>query len=210
MLLLLGLRLVLVDGKSLVHVEVPDFFPALSRIESLVLRVTDPAEFRIGRRRLGAIALAYELDHTFRLIDLLPQHLAQVAAFRSENILPNGLVSQKGQGVCDELARTAQLFADGRNENGRARRHGGMIRYRVDSKLTSSEDGVAKRRPEERRFYEKFAQDFLPASEFNWTHVVDETCARLHWICFSVGLLQWTQPRASRESGANQGRRAEA
>src|SRR5438045_3226926 len=131
MLQLLGLRLVLVDGKSLVHVEVPDFFPALSRIESLVLRVTDPAEFRIRRWRFGAITLADELDHTFGLIDLLPQHLAQVAAFGSENILPNRLVSQKGQGVGDELARTAQLFADGRNENGRARRHGGRVRIEL-------------------------------------------------------------------------------
>src|SRR5437763_7994638 len=127
-LLLLGLRLVLVDGKTLVHVEVPDFFPALSRIESLILRVTDPAEFRIRRRRFGAVALADELDYTFGLIDLLPQHLAQVAAFRSENLLPNGLVSQKGQGVGYELPRTAQLLAHGRNENGRARRHGGRLR----------------------------------------------------------------------------------
>src|SRR5438477_11425014 len=127
MLEFLGLWFVLVDGKTLVHVKVPDFFPGFSRIESLVLRVTNPTKLRIRRRRLGAIALPDELDHTFALIDLRPQHLAQVAAFGAKNILPYRLVTEEGQGVGDKLTCAAQFLAHSRNENGRTRRHKGMI-----------------------------------------------------------------------------------
>jgi hypothetical protein len=62
---------------------------------------------------------------------LRAQHLAQVAGFGAENVLPDRLIAEERQGVSDELARTAQLFADGGDENGRARRHGGMINEQV-------------------------------------------------------------------------------
>src|ERR1700674_2112702 len=112
MLQLLRLRLVRGDGKTLVHVKVPDFFPAFSRIESLILSVTDPAEFFVRNGRFRAVALTDELDHAFALIDLLTQHLAQVAAFRPEDVLPDRLISQEGQGVGDELPGAPQLLAD--------------------------------------------------------------------------------------------------
>src|SRR5437868_3017344 len=125
MLELLRLRLVLVDGKTLVHVKVPDFFPGLSRIKSLILRVTHPAEFRIRRGRLRAVTLADELDDAFALVDLGAQHLAQIAAFGSENVLPDRFVTEEGERVGHKLPRAAQFFAHGGNENGRTRRHDG-------------------------------------------------------------------------------------
>src|SRR5438105_8805248 len=134
MLDFLRLRLVLVDGKTLVHVKVPDFFPGLSRIESLILRVTHPAEFRIRRGRLRAITLADQLDYAFALVDLGAQHLAQIATFGSENVLPDRFVTEEGERVGHKLPRTAQFFADGGNENGRTRRHGEI----------SSEPGLAR------------------------------------------------------------------
>ena len=114
---LLGLRLVRVDGKTLVHEKVPDFFPALSGIKGLVLSVTDSAELFVRSRRFGAVALTDELDDTFALIDLLTQHLAQVAALRPKDVLPNRLVTQKGQGIGDELPRAPQLLANRGNED---------------------------------------------------------------------------------------------
>src|SRR5437588_4654269 len=127
MLEFLRLRLVLVDGKTLVHVKVPDFFPGLSRIESLILRVTHPAEFRIRCGRLRAVTLADELDDAFALVDLGAQHLAQIAAFGSEDVLPDRFVTEKRECVRDKLPRTAQFFTDSGNENGRTRRHGEII-----------------------------------------------------------------------------------
>ena len=97
-------------------------------VVSALRQERDQLAQKLSASEAEASRLADELDHTFGLIDLLPQHLAQVAAFGSENILPNRLVSQKGQGVGYELPRTAQLLAHGRNENGRARRHGGRLR----------------------------------------------------------------------------------
>src|SRR5437763_7701173 len=127
----LGLRFVLVDGKTLVHVKVPDCFSGLSRIESLILRVTDPAKFRIGRRRFGPVTLTDELDDAFALVDLVAQHLAQIAALGAEDVLPDWFVAEKGQCVRDKLAGAAQFLADSRNENGGTRRHNGMISQRA-------------------------------------------------------------------------------
>ena len=118
---LLRLRLVRVDRETLVHEQVPDLFPLLPGIKRLVLRVTDPAELFVRRGRLGAVALADELDDTFALIDLLTQHLAQVASFGAEDVLPDRLVTQESQRVGDELPRAAQLLAHRGNEDGRSR-----------------------------------------------------------------------------------------
>jgi hypothetical protein len=54
--------------------EVPDFFTALSGVERFVLRITYPAEFVIGNRWLGAVALAHQLYYAFAVIDFIPQH----------------------------------------------------------------------------------------------------------------------------------------
>jgi hypothetical protein len=69
--------------------------------------------------------LADELDDAFALVDLRAQHLAEVAAFGPEDILPDRFVTEESQSVGDKLARAAQFFADGGNENGRTWRHGG-------------------------------------------------------------------------------------
>jgi hypothetical protein len=64
--------------------------------------------------------LSDELDDAFALIDSLPKHRAQVAAFGSKNILPDWLITQEGKRVGHKLPGTAQLPADGRNKNERA------------------------------------------------------------------------------------------
>jgi hypothetical protein len=82
------------------------------------------------------------------LVDLVPQHLPQVACFRPEDLLPDGLVSQKGQSVGHELPRAAQFFAYRGNKNRRSRAHG-KITYRVERRLTSliKENGWRFRKP---------------------------------------------------------------
>ena len=60
-----------IDGKFFIDEEVPDFLAALARIKRFVLRVADAAKLRIGRGRLGAIAIADDLEDAFGLIDLL-------------------------------------------------------------------------------------------------------------------------------------------
>jgi hypothetical protein len=72
---------------------------------------------RIGLGRLGAVAIADNLEDAFALIDLLAQHRAQVAGFGPENLLPDRLVAQEGQGVGGELPAASQLAADGGNED---------------------------------------------------------------------------------------------
>lgn len=114
---LLRLRFVRVGGKTLVHEKVPDFFSGLSSIKRPVLSVTNSAELFVRSRRFGPVALTDELDDTFALIDLLTQHLAQVASLRPKDVLPNRLVTQKGQGISDELPGAPQLLANRGNED---------------------------------------------------------------------------------------------
>ena len=111
------LRFVRIDRKTLVHEEIPDLFSLLPGVERFVLRVTDAAKLFVRSRRFGPVALANELDDPFALIDLLTQHLAQIAPFGSKDVLPDRLVPQESEGVGHELSGTAQLFADRGNEN---------------------------------------------------------------------------------------------
>src|ERR1043165_5979157 len=76
-----------VDGESFVDKKIPDFFAAFPGVERFVLGVTNPAELRIGLGRLGAVAVADDLENAFALVDLLAQHPAQVARLRPANIL---------------------------------------------------------------------------------------------------------------------------
>src|SRR3954449_1875494 len=113
--------------ESFVDEKVPDFLAAFPGVKRFVLGVTDTAEFRIGRGRLGAVAVAYDLEDAFALVDLLAQHPAQIARLGAENILPDRLITEKAQGVGGELAATAKLAADGRDKNERKRSHGRLI-----------------------------------------------------------------------------------
>ena len=88
-----------VNREALIDEEVPDFFPALARVKSFVLRIAHPAELLVGTRRFGPVTLADELNDAFTLIDLLAEETAQVSAFRAENFLPDRLVTEKGQRI---------------------------------------------------------------------------------------------------------------
>ena|SRR5438552_4574686 len=109
---LLGLRLMRVDRKRFINEQVPDFRSLLARIERLVLSVTDAAEFFIGNWRLRAVRLTHELDDAFALIDLLAQHVAQIAAFGSKNILPDRLVTKESQRIRNQLPGAMKLASD--------------------------------------------------------------------------------------------------
>src|SRR3954471_22655792 len=121
------LRFTGVDRESFVDEKVPDFLAPFPGAERFVLGVADPAEFRIGRGRLGAVAVTDDLEDAFALVDLLAQHPPQIARLGPENILPDRLVTQKAQGVSGELAATAKFAANGRNKNERKRSHGRLI-----------------------------------------------------------------------------------
>src|ERR1700682_4946544 len=108
-----------IDRESLVDKEIPDLLAALARIERLVLRIAHTAKLRVGLGRLGPVAIADDLKHAFALIDLLAQHRAQVAGFRTEDVLPDWLVAEESQRVGGKLAATPQLAADRGNENQR-------------------------------------------------------------------------------------------
>jgi hypothetical protein len=113
-----------VDRESFVDEKIPDFLAAFPGVERFVLGVADAAEFRIGRGGLGPVAVTYDLEHAFALVDLLAQHPAQIARLGAENILPNRLITEKAQGISGELAAAAKFAANGRNKNERKRSHG--------------------------------------------------------------------------------------
>ena len=113
-----------VARESFVNEKIPDFLAALARVERLILRVADPAKLRIGLSRLGSVAIADDLEDAFALIDLLAQHRAEVASFGAEDFLPDGLVTEEGEGVGGELPAAPQLAADGGNKDERKRGHG--------------------------------------------------------------------------------------
>ena len=92
-----------VDREALVDEEVPDFFPALARVKSFVLRIAHPAELLVGTRRFGPVTLADELNDAFAVIDLLAQESTQVSAFRAENLLPGRLITEKSQRISHQL-----------------------------------------------------------------------------------------------------------
>src|SRR2546423_1882161 len=96
-----------IDRESFVDKKIPDFLAALPGIERFVLRITHPAELRIGRGRLGAVTFADDLEDAFALGDLLAQHPAQVAGLGPEDVLPDWLVTEKAEGVRGELAAAA-------------------------------------------------------------------------------------------------------
>ena len=87
------------NREALVDEQVPDFFPALARVERFVLGVAYPAELLIRGWRFRAVTLADELNDAFTLIDLLAKNLSQIATLSSENILPDWLVTEKSQRV---------------------------------------------------------------------------------------------------------------
>src|ERR1041384_2176208 len=91
------LSLARIDRERFVDKKVPDFFAPLPGIERFVLRVTHPAELRIGLGRLGAVAIADDLEDAFALVDLLAQHPAQIAGLSPENILPDRLITEEGE-----------------------------------------------------------------------------------------------------------------
>jgi hypothetical protein len=125
----LGLALAFIDREIFVDEEIPNLLAALPGVERFVLGVADAAELRIGLRRLGPVAIADNLEDPFALIDLLPEHRAQIACFRAENVLPDRLVTEIGERVGGELAAAPQLLADGGNENERERSHGRSYQF---------------------------------------------------------------------------------
>src|SRR3954454_3516361 len=84
-----------VGRKMFVDKKIPHLFVALAGIESLILGVTDPAEFFIRNRWLRAVAMAYQLNDSIAVINLLPQHCAQISAFGAKNLLPHRLIAEK-------------------------------------------------------------------------------------------------------------------
>src|SRR3954468_6930281 len=122
--LLIGLRFMRIDREIFVHEKVPDLGSLFPGVERLVLSVADATEIRIRGSGLRAVTLTDELHYPFALVDLVPQHLAQIAGFRSENVLPDRFVTEEGQRIGNELARAAQFFADSGDKNRWARRHG--------------------------------------------------------------------------------------
>ena len=91
------------NREALIDEEVPDFLPALARVERFVLRVAHPAKLRVDCWRFRAVTLADELNDAFTLIDLLAKNLSQIATLSSENILPDWLVTEKSQCVSYQL-----------------------------------------------------------------------------------------------------------
>ena len=53
----------------------------------------------VGFGRLGAVAIADNLEDPFALVDLLAQHRPKIAGFGPKDLLPDRLVTQERQGV---------------------------------------------------------------------------------------------------------------
>jgi hypothetical protein len=102
-----------IDRERFVDEQVPDFFSALPGVERFVLGVANPAELRIGLRRLGAVAIPDDLENAFALVDLLAQHPAQIPRLGPEDILPDRLVAEEREGVRGQLPTAPELTADG-------------------------------------------------------------------------------------------------
>jgi len=128
---LLRLWFMRIDRKVFVNEKIPNFFAPLASVERLILSVADAPEFAVDGRWFGAVATAHQLHHPFALVDLLTQHLAQVAAFRAEDVLPRRLVAEKHQRIDDELARASQLLANRGSENEGAWRHFAASRIKL-------------------------------------------------------------------------------
>ena len=119
----LGLVAARVDRESFVDEEIPDLFASRAGVEGFVLGVADAAELRVGLGRLGAVAVADDLEHAFALVDLLAQHFAQVAGLGAEDILPDWLVTEEGEGIGGKLPAAAEFAANGGDEDQRERGH---------------------------------------------------------------------------------------
>src|SRR6202008_4551567 len=113
-----------VDRESFVDEKVPDFLAAFPRVKSFVLSVADAPELGVRLGRLGARAFSDDRKHPFTLVNLLPQHAAQIAGLGAEYVLPDRLITEKAEGVGGELPAAAQLAAHRGNENERKRSHG--------------------------------------------------------------------------------------
>jgi hypothetical protein len=61
--------------------------------------------------------LPNELNDAFALIDLLAQQVAQISAFRAEDVLPDRLIPKKSQRISNKLPGASQLTTDCRNED---------------------------------------------------------------------------------------------
>src|SRR5438270_12448246 len=134
-----------VDRKRFVNEKIPDFFATFPGVRCYILSVTHAAELRVGRGWLGAVAIANDLQHAFALVDLLTQHRAQVARLSAEDILPDRLVAEKGEGVGGELAAAAQFAADGGDEHERKRSHGNCRSKIVPQRRTTVAYSLAMR-----------------------------------------------------------------
>ncbi len=86
-------------------------------VEPFELRVGDAAKLRVGLGGLGAVGEADEVDQPVAAIDLVAQHLAQIARLGAKDILPLGFVAQPGQNVGGQLPRVSQFAGGCRNEN---------------------------------------------------------------------------------------------
>ncbi len=106
-----------VSWEMLVDEEIPNFLSALPGVESFVLRIAHPAELLVGRWRLCSVALTHQLNDSFALIDLLAKQSAQIAAFSAKDVLPDRLITEKGQGVRHELPGASKFPTNRRNEN---------------------------------------------------------------------------------------------
>ena len=62
-----------------------------------------PTELLVGCRRLRAVTLTDQLNHSFAAIDRLAQYFAEIAAFGAKNILPHRFVAEEAQCVGDQL-----------------------------------------------------------------------------------------------------------
>src|SRR5438045_2528104 len=113
-----------VGRKALVDKQVPDFLPALSRVEGFVLRVAYSAELLISRGRLRAITSSHELNDSFALINLLAQQDPEITRLGAKDVLPNRLIAEKSQRIGHELPGAFQLATDCGNEDERSRRQG--------------------------------------------------------------------------------------
>ena len=114
---LIRLAIAPIGRKMFVDEEVPDFFPALSRIEGFILRVTHTSKLLVRSRRLRAVALTDQLNHAFAVINLVAQDFSQIATLSSEDLLPDWLIAKKGQRISHKLPSAFQLTADCGNEH---------------------------------------------------------------------------------------------
>ena len=88
-----------VGGIAILDEETPGFLAGLSGVAVFELRVGNAAKVGIGSSRLGAKAETDQVNEPVTTVDLVAQHLPEVAAFGAEDVLPDRLVAEPGKDI---------------------------------------------------------------------------------------------------------------